>query len=98
VYARYLEGISKLYFKLFVTMPNDDFGSGSEYIPCFAEPDITVPNWYGITNDSTIWVKVRGVNKSGDGDGPYSPLAQTAINFLRLNLPSKAYPGSELSD
>lgn len=98
VYARYLEGISKLYFKLFVTMPNDDFGSGSEYIPCFAEPDITLPNWYGITNDSTIWVKVRGVNKSGDGDGPYSPLAQTAINFLRLNLPSKAYPGSELSD
>jgi len=43
-------------------------------------------------------VKVKGVNKTGDQDGNYSPLAQTAINFLRLNLPSKAYPGSEVRD
>jgi len=41
---------------------------------------------------------VKGVNSAGDGDGVLSPLAQTAINFLRLNLPSKAYPGSEVND
>jgi len=98
IYARYLEGIGKIYFKLYVTMPKDDFGSGSEYIPCFANPDTTLKNWYGRLNDSTIWVKVKGVNPTGDGDGPLSPLAQTAINFLRLNLPSKAYPGSEVND
>ncbi len=98
LYARYLEGIGKLYFRLYVTMPKDDFGSGSEYIPCYADPDTTIQHWHGITNDSTIWVKVKGVNTTGDGDGPLSPLAQTAINFLRLNLPSKAYPGSEVND
>ncbi|HWK02988.1 MAG TPA: PA14 domain-containing protein [Puia sp.] len=100
VYSRYLEGIGKLFFRLFVTMPKDDFGSGSEYIPCYAEPDTTIKNWYGVlsADHNTIWVKVKGVNKTGDGDGVYSPLAQTAINFLRLNLPSKAYPGSELND
>src|SRR6185369_12159520 len=41
------------------------------------------------------WIKLKGVNKAGNGDGSYSPLAQTALNFLRLNLPSKAFPGSE---
>ncbi len=38
LYARYLAGISKLYFRLYVAMPTDDFGGGSEYIPCYADP------------------------------------------------------------
>lgn len=98
LYARYLSGISKIYFRLFVTMPKDDFGSGSEYIPCYADLDTTQSHWYGIVSSSVIWVKIKGVNQTGDGDGSYSPLAQTAINFLRLNLPDKAYPGSEVND
>ncbi len=99
LYARYLDGLSKLYFHLFVRMPADDgFGSGSDYVPCYADPDIASGNWYGIVNSTTIWVKIKGVNKAGNDDGPLSPLAQTAINFLRLNLPSKAYPGSEVND
>ncbi len=98
LYARYLDGMTKIYFRLFVHMPSDDFGSGSEYVPCYASPDIGAGNWYGIMNDSTIWIKIKSVNKTGDGDGSLSPLAQTSINFLRLNLPSKAYPGSEVND
>lgn len=98
LYARYLAGMSKLYFRMYVKMPTDDFGSGSEYVPAYATPDTTAPNWYGITNSNTIWIKVKGVNTTGDGSGPNSPMAQTAINFLRLNLPDKAYPGSELND
>ncbi len=100
LYAHYLNGISKMYFRLYVTMPKDDFGSGSEYIPCYADLDTTKTHWYGITaaNPNIIWIKVSGVNSTGDGSGPLSPLAQTAINFLRLNLPDKAYPGSEVND
>ena len=100
LFARYLDGIGKLYFRLYVAMPKDDFGSGSEYIPCYADPDLTQAHWYGFVpgNHQLIWIKIKGVNKTGDGDGPYNPLAQTAINFLRLNLGSKAYPGSEVND
>ncbi|MES1249807.1 MAG: hypothetical protein ABUL46_03940, partial [Chitinophaga rupis] len=99
LYARYLDGIGKLYFRLNVKMPTDDFGSGSEYIPCYADPDVALKNWYGPTSDPhIIWIKIRGVNSTGNGDGILSPMAQTAINFLRLNLPSKAFPGSEFDD
>jgi hypothetical protein len=98
IYAHYLDGISKLYFRLYVTMPKDDFGSGSEFVPCYADPDVSAGHWYGRVNDHVIWIKVKGVNTAGNADGVYSPLAQTAINYLRLNLPDKAYPGSELND
>jgi hypothetical protein len=100
LFARYLNGISKLYFRLFVRMPDtDEFGTGSEYVPCYAEPDFAAGNWYGTTSDpNVIWIKIAGVNESGDGIGSLSPLAQAAINFLRLNLPSKAYENSETGD
>ncbi|OQP58025.1 PA14 domain-containing protein [Niastella populi] len=100
LYARYLEGLTKLYFRLFVTMPaNDGYGSGSEYVPCYAEPDVASGEWYGFTDDpNIIWIKVTGVNNDGDGGGSLSPLAQAAINYLRLNLPSKAYYRSEPGD
>jgi len=96
--SRYLEGIGKFYFRINVRMPTDDFGSGFEYVPTYVEPDIAYGHWFGVSSSSVIWIKVKGVNSAGDGDGPLSPLAQTAINFLRLNLPSKAYPGSELNE
>lgn len=100
LFARYLDGISKLYFRIYVRMPTDDFGSGSEYVPGYAQPDISSSHWYGksLSNPNIIWIKVKGVNNAGNGDGSLSPLAQTSINFLRLNLPSKAYPGSEVNE
>jgi hypothetical protein len=98
LYARYLEDIGKLYLRLYVRMPNDDFGSGSEYVPVYADLDTAATHWYGITDDNTIWIKVKGVNETGNAGGIYSPMVQTATNFLRLNLPSKAYPGAELND
>lgn len=94
VYTKYLEGITKLYFKLAVKMPADQYGSGIEYVPCYAGIDS-----YGfVPGTNRIWIKIKGTGKSGEADGPYSPLAEAAIQFLRLNLPSKAYPGSEVGD
>lgn len=95
VFRKYLSGITKLFFKLSVKMPGDQFGSGYEYIPCY--DDIEKGN-YGFTNSNTIWIKLEGISLKGDGAGNYSPLAKAAIQFLRLNLPSKAYPGSETAD
>lgn len=93
---KYLAGVSKLYFKLFVRMPDDPYGSGSEYISCYA--DLDKGNSYGVVNSGMIWLRISGISLAGDGDGDYSPLAKAAIQFLRLNLPSKAYPGSEVGD
>jgi len=96
LYEKYLAGVSKLYFKLFVRMPDDQYGSGSEYVSCYA--DLDQGNSYGLVNSSTIWVRISGISLAGDAPGSFSPLAKAAIQFLRLNLPSKAYPGSEISD
>jgi hypothetical protein len=99
LYARYLDGLSKLYFRLYVQMPSNDGTSGSEYVSCYAEPDVAFGNWYGFTSDSSvIYIKIGGINKKANGGGSESALVQASINFLRLNLPSKAYPGSEPGD
>lgn len=94
VYNKYLEGITKLFFKLAVKMPTDKYGGGYEYIPCYAGIDT-----YGfVPNTNRIWIKIKGISLAGDTDGSYSPLAKAAIQYLRLNLGSKAYPNSEVGD
>jgi hypothetical protein len=98
LYSRYLDGLDTIHFRLFVNMPKDEFGNGGEFVPCYARLDRSAAHWYGRVDDHTIWIKIKGVNSSGNGDGNNSPLALTAINFLRMNLGSKAYPGSELDD
>jgi len=86
---KYLDGVSRLYFKLFVSMPPDRWGSGSEFVPCFG--DIEDYGVAGPPANNTIWIRVAPVNG-------HSPMAEAAIQFLRLNLPSKAYPFSEPGD
>lgn len=95
-FKKYLAGIRKLYFRLFVKMPGDQYGNGSEYVSGYAEIDPV--NGYGITNSTLGWIKLAGVSLKGDGDGPYSPMVKTGLQFLRLNLPSKAYKNSEPGD
>jgi hypothetical protein len=57
---------------------------------------------YGILsehgNTNIIWIKLKGISLAGDDTGSFSPLTKAAIQFLRLNLPSKAYPGYETDD
>ncbi len=95
-YYKYLEGVDKLYFKVSVEMPADKYGSGNETVPGYAELD-KAPKSYGLVpgQPNIIWVKMKGINSSGTGDGNISPITKAALQFLRLNLPSKAYPGSE---
>ncbi|HYC28967.1 MAG TPA: hypothetical protein VEB42_09125, partial [Chitinophagaceae bacterium] len=95
VYKKYLSGIKKLYFKLFVKMPADENGKGSEYVSCYADLDA---GGYGVASSNIIWVRLSGISEKGDGAGGFSPLVKAGLQFLRLNLPSKAYPGSETGD
>lgn len=89
VWNKYLRDQNKLYFRLHVKMPHDSYGSGYEYIPVYA--DIKD---YGRAGDNLIWVELQS---SPEGNNK-SPLATAAIQFLRLNLPSKAYPGSDVGN
>ena len=87
--ARYFQDITKLFFKLNVPMPNTDkWGTGNEWVPMYADIDDM-----GLVSGSTnqIWIKVKDV------DG-ISPFKRVSMQFLRLNIPSKAYPNSETGD
>lgn len=89
ILSKYLAGVEKLYFKLFVKMPADKWGSGNEFVPCYA--DVEDYGMKGNNADKKIWIKVKPI------DGK-SPMTLSAMQFLRLNLPSKAYPESEPGD
>jgi len=96
VYYKYLEGCDTMFFRLNVKMPSDKFGRGYEYVSGYAR---LVRGQYGfIPGTNTIWVQVQGIDNNGNAGGSLSPMAKTAIQFLRLNLPSKAYPGSDVGD
>lgn len=99
VFTNYLEGLhDTLYFRMNVQMPleTDKPDNGAEYIPCYGFLDA---DDYGFYNGGkTIYVKLRSVELDGDGGGKFSPLANAAIQYLKVNLPSKAYPGSEIGD
>lgn len=87
---KYLEGVTQLFFKLAVRMPADRWGKGYEFVPVYAE----IQN-YGVRSGSgnkTIWIQVKPVKDDE------SPFVTAALQFLRLNLYSKAYPYSEPGD
>lgn len=93
ILMKYLSGASKLYFRLRVQMPSDIYGSGNEQVATYAQYED-----YGLTTNNTIaWIKIKGTDILKPGDGDASPLAKTALQVLKLNLPSKAYPGSDLN-
>ncbi len=95
VLSFYLSGVRKLYCRVAVEVPGDAFGNGTENIPCYI--DIDGDN-YGLVNSNRIWIRMKGISFKGDEDGDYSPIVKTALQYLKLNLPSKAYPGSENGD
>ncbi len=84
----YLEGIEKIFFKIAVQMPSNQWGSGWESVPVYGEPES-----YGLVtgNVNRFWIRLKPVAGT-------SPLTKAALQYLRLNLPSKAYPASELGD
>jgi hypothetical protein len=91
ILSKYLEGVKKVFFKVNVKMPSTDkWGKGYEMVPVYG--DVLD---YGVkagSNGKTIWLRLQNIKNNE------SPLATAAVQFLRLNLPSKAYPFSEPGD
>lgn len=93
LYNSFLAGIDKLLLRVAVKVPGDQFGSGYEYITCYA--DMANGAYYGLVNTNRFWIKLKGISREGDSEGLFSPVVKAATQFLRLNLGSKAFPGSE---
>lgn len=99
VFKNYLEGLNNiLYFRLNVKMPYepDKEDNGAEYISCYATLDSLDYGFYN--NGHTIYVKMRAVELDGDDGGKFSPLANASTQFLKVNLPFKAYPGTQMEE
>ncbi|WP_159445106.1 PA14 domain-containing protein [Filimonas lacunae] len=96
VFKKYLEGLDMIYFRMRIKMPKDDWGEGFENIPCYAYVD--KDGGYGFVDANHIWFKIKHTQIDTFGITNASPLFKAAMNYLRLNLPSKAYPGSEVMD
>ncbi|MEO9023273.1 MAG: PA14 domain-containing protein [Ginsengibacter sp.] len=94
--ARYFENTKQLYMKLAVTVPsgkNIPGLAGNEIIPVYA--DIASFGLIDSANglSSTVaWVKVKKV------ENDMTPMAQQALQFLKQQLPGKAYKGYDLSE
>lgn len=89
----YLGNMNKsrqIYMKLAVQVPPDARGSGYELIPVYAEIEEfgLVPN----TGGQKIFIRVKKL-LSG-----YTPMVHYALQFLKGSLPSKAYPGYDVSE
>jgi hypothetical protein len=90
LYEKYLQGLSdKLYFRVAVEMPSDSYGSGHEFVSGYCEWEDYNLVEAGTTNKA--WIKLKKVKLM-------SPVTKAAFQFLRLNLPSKAYPGSDVKN
>jgi len=94
--ARYFENTSQLYMKLAVIMPsgkNIPGLAGTEFIPVYA--DIASFGLIDSANglSSTVaWVQVKKV------ENDMTPMTQQALQFLKQQLPGKAYKGYDLSE
>lgn len=84
---KYLDSVTQLFFKLAVNVPGDRWGKGYEFVPVYADIES-----YGVKNSNTIWIRVKPVKDEE------SPFVTAALQFLRLNLYSKAYSYSEPGD
>jgi len=80
----------QIYMKLAVNVPADKNGSGYELIPVYAEVEDfdTIDG----TGGQKIYIKVKRLLSD------YSPMVHYVLQFLKSNLPSKAYPGYDVSE
>lgn len=86
----YLDGINQLFMKLWVKMPHDQYNPGSDYyepVPLYAFIEDC-----GVVNSNRFWIKVK------NDKGNFSPMFYNSMQFLIKNLPSKAYPGSDVKE
>ncbi|MEO8763046.1 MAG: PA14 domain-containing protein, partial [Ginsengibacter sp.] len=95
--ARYFENTDQLYMKLSVVMPsgrNIPGLAGSEVIPVYANIASfgLIDSSAGLVSSTIAWVRVKKVENG------MTPMIQQALQFLKQQLPGKAYKGYDLSE
>lgn len=88
----YLEGIDYLYYKCFVDV-NDD--GEFEYVTGYAEIANSGINLGGAASTNDVWIEMANPTFLDEDE---NPIAYSSWQFLRLNLPEKAYPGSSVDE
>jgi hypothetical protein len=88
----YLANMNKnrqVYMKLAVFVPTDPRGGGYEMMPVYAEVEDfgLIPG----TGGQKIFLRVKKLSSG------YTPMVHYALQFLKSNLPSKAYPGYDVT-
>lgn len=86
----YFADVSQLYIKLSVIMPsgrNIPGLSGFEIIPIYADIDA-----YGLVSSNVAWIKVKRLSNG------LTPMVQGAFQFLRQQLPGKAFKTYDMSE
>jgi len=88
--ARYFENATQIYMKLAVIMPSTPGLAGTEMIPVYADINSygMVPN----TNGTIAYVKVNRLNNG------VTPMVQLALQFIKQQIPGKAYKGYDVSE
>jgi len=94
----YIDSLEHLYYQFLVNVNNNGDPS-YEYVKGYLNWDSYGVNQTDIaSHDSTnvAWIELK--DESEEVMGNVNPISFAAWQYLRLNLPEKAYPGSDLSD
>lgn len=97
---KYLDGVKNLYFRASVFMPDNPDPAKAEYVPGYAQIDDSNNQGYGLcpnagSGRNIIFIRLQAVPKGNHGTLEMNPIQKTAMQFLRINLPFLAYPGSQ---
>ncbi len=85
---RYFQDPANLYMKLAVVMPNTPGLPGNELIPIYA----SIVNYGLVAGGKAAWVQVVPL---ADGS---TPMVHMALQFIKTQLPGKAYPAYDESE
>lgn len=88
--SRYFENTKQLYIKIAVTMPSGKGipgKAGTEIIPVYCDIES-----FGLVNSTTAWVKVKKLING------FTPMTQQSLQFLKQQMPGKAYQGYDVSE
>lgn len=94
---KYFEGVKQIYFRCAVLMyPSYQLDPElAEYVPGYCQFES-----YGIcpNDNGVMWIKLKGKPLGNSGSEVVNPITKAAWQFLRINLPFLAYPGSQNND
>lgn len=91
VMEKYLQGIDYLYYRVAVKMYSEHADHLAEYVPGYCR----IKDYGACPDNIHFWVELYPEPLGNTGQEVVNPIVKSAWQFLRMNLPKLAYPGSE---